>query len=309
MSGGDTGEGGGGALLTEAVAAVAVLIVGVGLWKTGHLWLLALAVLGVLVLAFARWAFLPRQRVPKHRTRHLRIRLRLRLHPGRGHATAFELWWRWSARAIRRSARRTRLHGVTWSVASTFSVLVGFAHYRLRIRIPLDEHAVVLAPPRTGKSGWLAGVIMHYPGPVVSTTTKADVFSLTSGIRERRRSGPRVQSAAHRRRCFHLPVESAGGVPGTCDRHPACRCVRAGRQPEGRGGRRLVRPEGRGVPARPVLRGRAGGLRHAHGRGLGAWGQCHRGAGHPLGARPEAVGTGARPAGAGRRARPPRPSR
>jgi type IV secretory pathway TraG/TraD family ATPase VirD4 len=183
MSG--SSEHGNGALLTEAVAAVAALIVVVGLWKTGHVWVLALAAFGILVLTFARWAFLPGHRLPKHRTRHLRIRLHLHLHPGRGHATAFEIWWRWSARAIRRPARRTRLHGVTWSAASTFSVLVGIAHYALRIRMPLDEHVVVLAPPRTGKSGWLARVIMHYPGPVVSTTTKADVFSLTSGIRER----------------------------------------------------------------------------------------------------------------------------
>ena len=42
-----------------------------------------------------------------------------------------------------------------------------------------------MAPPRTGKTGWLARVIMRYPGPVVSTTTKHDVFELTSGIRSR----------------------------------------------------------------------------------------------------------------------------
>jgi type IV secretion system protein VirD4 len=185
MSGGDSERKSVG-LLLEGTAAVAVLIIVVGLWRSGHWWILALAVTGILAAAFVKWALLPGHRLPKHRTRHLRIRLRLHLHPGRGHATAFEIWWRWSARAIRRTARRTRLHGVTWSAASSFSVLVGFAHYALRIRMPLDEHAVVLAPPRTGKSGWLARVIMHYPGPVVSTTTKADVFSLTSGIRELR---------------------------------------------------------------------------------------------------------------------------
>ena len=43
-----------------------------------------------------------------------------------------------------------------------------------------------MAPPRTGKTGLLAKLILHYPGPVVSTTTKADVFELTSGIRARR---------------------------------------------------------------------------------------------------------------------------
>jgi type IV secretion system protein VirD4 len=40
-----------------------------------------------------------------------------------------------------------------------------------------------MSPPRAGKTGWLARIILRYPGPVVSTTTKHDVFELTSGIR------------------------------------------------------------------------------------------------------------------------------
>ena len=52
--------------------------------------------------------------------------------------------------------------------------------------MPLDEHAVVTSPPRGGKTGWLASVILRYPGPVISTTTKHDVFELTSGLRARR---------------------------------------------------------------------------------------------------------------------------
>ena len=199
--------------------------------------------------------------------------------------------------------------GVTWSAASTFSVLVGFAHYRLRIRIPLDEHVVVLAPPRTGKSGWLARVIMHYPGPVVSTTTKADVFSLTSGIRERR--GP-----------VHVfNPQRIGGVPSTfrwnplegCqepgDRHPPGRRVRAGGQPEGRGGRRVVRAEGRGLPAGPVLRGRAGRPGHARGRPMGAGRPASTTAQDILWTTGGSSGRWSSASWAGRRARPPRPSR
>ena len=45
-----------------------------------------------LVLIIIKWAFLHGRRLPRHRARHLRIRLRLRLHPGKGHATVFELW-------------------------------------------------------------------------------------------------------------------------------------------------------------------------------------------------------------------------
>ncbi len=60
------------------------------------------------------------------------------------------------------------------------------ARKRHAARLPLDEHVVVTSPPRAGKTGWLASVILRYPGAVVSTTTKHDVFALTSGIRAQR---------------------------------------------------------------------------------------------------------------------------
>jgi hypothetical protein len=44
---------------------------------------IVLAVVLVLV-AFATWAFLPARHLPGNRARHLRIRLHLRLHPGKG---------------------------------------------------------------------------------------------------------------------------------------------------------------------------------------------------------------------------------
>ena len=50
-------------------------------------------VAGVLLIA-VKWAFLPFvpwRRLPRNRVRHLRIRLRLRLHPGAGPATVAEL--------------------------------------------------------------------------------------------------------------------------------------------------------------------------------------------------------------------------
>ncbi len=56
----------------------------------------AIALAIVLILAaFAAWAFLPARHLPGHRARHLRIRLHLRLHPGKGFATAVSLWLRW----------------------------------------------------------------------------------------------------------------------------------------------------------------------------------------------------------------------
>jgi len=151
-----------------------------------------IAAAGVL-LTGVKWAFfpfVPWRRLPRHRVRYLRLRLRLRLHPGPGHATIAELWLRWGRLAMfRRSGRARRSLSVRRRIlgpVSAYSILIGRAHYGHALRMPLDEHAVVTSPPRGGKTGWLASVILRYPGPVLSTTTKHDMFALTSGIRARR---------------------------------------------------------------------------------------------------------------------------
>ena len=70
---------------------------------------LAIALVVVLmVAAFAAWAFLPARQLPGNRARHLRIRLHLRLHPGKGFAHAFSLWLRWSRFAVLRRSGRIR---------------------------------------------------------------------------------------------------------------------------------------------------------------------------------------------------------
>ena len=136
----------------------------------------------------------------------MRIRLRLRLHPGRGHASAFELWLRWGRLAAFRRSGRARRSVPAWERLlrpGLHSVFLGRAHYRHGLRVPVDEHVVVMAPPRKGKTGLLAKLILHYPGPVVSTTTKADVFALTSGVRSL--AGP----------VLVFNPQSIGGVPST----------------------------------------------------------------------------------------------
>ena len=150
----------------------------------------AIVLLLVLGLAmFARWAWWPSRRLPRHRVRHLRLRLHLRLHPGRGHATAAELWARWGRFASFRKSGRARPSLTFWQrltgPASAYSLLIGRAHFRHALRLPLEEHAVCLAAPRAGKSGWLATVLLRYPGPVLSTTTKADVYENTAAVRSR----------------------------------------------------------------------------------------------------------------------------
>jgi type IV secretion system protein VirD4 len=146
-----------------------------------------IAIAGLTLLAI-KWAFLYGRRLPRHRVRHLRIRLRLRLHPGKGHATIAELWWRWGRLAMLHGASRTRpsLAFRPLAPAREYSILAGRGHYRHALRLPLDEHAVIFSPPRGGKTGWLARIILHYPGPVLSTTTKHDMYQLTAAARARR---------------------------------------------------------------------------------------------------------------------------
>ncbi|WP_300609131.1 TraM recognition domain-containing protein [Trebonia sp.] len=149
---------------------------------------IALTVLLVLAAA-ARWAFLPARYLPGNRARHLRLRLRLRLHPGRGFASVFILWLRWGRLAALRRSRRIRRSLPLWFrilAPAGHSVFLGRAHWRHGLRVPLEEHVLVMAPPRTFKTAFLADVILGYPGPVIATTTKADIYALTAAARSRR---------------------------------------------------------------------------------------------------------------------------
>ncbi len=86
-----------------ASLAAAILAAIIGLGEVA--WLLVAAAFLLGLFPVAKWCFWPRHELPRHRVRHLKIRLWLKLHPGRGHATVFELWRHWSARA---SAERDR---------------------------------------------------------------------------------------------------------------------------------------------------------------------------------------------------------
>lgn len=67
------------------------------------------------------------------------------------------------------------------------SVMLGRAQLGFPVRLPCEEHLILLAPPRTGKSALLAKIILRYPGPVLSTTTRADLYKHT--VKARRRHG------------------------------------------------------------------------------------------------------------------------
>jgi type IV secretion system protein VirD4 len=177
---------------------------------------IALAVLIVLAL-FSRWAFLPARYLPGNRVRSLQVRLHLRLHPGKGFTTILGLWLRWGRLAALRRSARIRRSLPLWVRAlwpGEHSVFLGRAHWRHGLRVPLEEHVLVMAPPRTFKTAFLADVILRYPGPVIATTTKADVHNLTAAVRARR--GP-----------VHVfNPQFIGGVPSTFRWSPVdgCEC-------------------------------------------------------------------------------------
>jgi hypothetical protein len=80
---------------------------------------IALAVV-LAVAAFVSWAFLPARYLPGNRAGDLRLRLRLRMHPGKEFATVAGLWWRWGRlAAFRRSARLPRQHRVPGTTQAT----------------------------------------------------------------------------------------------------------------------------------------------------------------------------------------------
>jgi type IV secretory pathway TraG/TraD family ATPase VirD4 len=151
--------------------------------------MIKLAILLTILLVVAKftwWAFLPARYLPGNRVRHLRVRLHLRLHPGKGFAHLFSLWLRWGRLAsLRRSSRIRRQLRLWCRIVDPrqHSVFLGRAHYRHGLRVPLEEHLLVMAPPRTYKTAFLADVILRYPGPVIATTTKPDIYGLTAAVR------------------------------------------------------------------------------------------------------------------------------
>ena len=91
-------------ILALLVAAILAAVIGLGQLA----WLLAAAALVLGLFWAAKWALWPRSSLPRNRIRHQRIRLSLRLHPGRGHATWWELHRHWGRRACYKRVRQVR---------------------------------------------------------------------------------------------------------------------------------------------------------------------------------------------------------
>ena len=172
------------------VPLIALAILAVFLFVKAPLLLAALVVV-LLLGRFAMWAFLPATKIPRNRVRNMRLRLHLRLHPGRGHATVVELWLRWSRFASYRESRRTRpdlTRRQRWNDADSHSLHLGRAQLGHGVRADVQQSVSIIGPPRSWKTATLSRVAMTAPGALIVTSSKPDIFNLTSGLRAE--SGP-----------------------------------------------------------------------------------------------------------------------
>ena len=215
---------------------------------------IALAV--VLALAAAgRWALTPGCRLPRHRVRHTRLRLHLRLHPGRGYATCFELWLRWGRLAAFRRSGRIRPSLSAWQRMRHAAGAFG-AGGPGAVPAPAGG-AAGGAPAADGPAPHLqdrparqrraalsgAGDLHHHQGRRVRPHLRRP---------RRHRAGARVQPPIHRQRALHVLLVAAAGLRGPGGGDPPRRRVRPGRLPEGRRGRHLLVGQGLATTCGPT---------------------------------------------------------
>jgi type IV secretion system protein VirD4 len=152
--------------------------------------ILALFFALVFAVLFYR-AVLGRRAQVRRRVRALRWRARLRLRPGPGYASLVELVFRWGRLAALSHGRRARPGLGFWrraflSCATAYAIRLGRAQYARRVYARMEDQVLVLAPQRVGKSGLVADRILSHPGPVLATSTRPDLYEITSASRARR---------------------------------------------------------------------------------------------------------------------------
>jgi hypothetical protein len=152
----------------------------------------------------------------RHRAWSMHWRIWLRLRPGPGFASLTELWQRWGRLAALGHGARARPSMGLWArfraPSTDYAVRFGRAQYGRRAYGRMADQTLILAPQQTGKSGLLADRIIDHPGPVVCTSTRADLFENTAGLRCRR--GPVAT--------FN-PL-GIGGIPSTFGWNPVAGC-------------------------------------------------------------------------------------
>ena len=154
--------------------------------------LVVVGVLAVVVLVCKR--VIGRHSLGWRRVRSIRFRLWLHLKPGTGFASLAELWLHWGRLAALFSGGRSRPGLSYWArlrlPTTEFAVRLGRAQYFRRLYAAMELQVLILAPPRTDKTGQLADRVISHPGPALTTSTRSDMDRLTSGLREARGLGP-----------------------------------------------------------------------------------------------------------------------
>jgi type IV secretory pathway TraG/TraD family ATPase VirD4 len=146
---------------------------------------LALVVLAVCLVLFMRATVFSRQQV-----RRMTWRTRLRIRPGAGFASHWEITFRFSRLAALYYGRRCRpdLRFTDRLIcpARAYAVRLGRAQLGRKVYARGEDQVGIIAPQRTSKTGILADRVYGHPGACVAATTRADLYTLTSGKRAQR---------------------------------------------------------------------------------------------------------------------------
>jgi type IV secretion system protein VirD4 len=165
------------------------------------------AILAAVALVLGAVLFLHWTVFSGDRMRRMRWRIRMRMRPGAGFASVPELVLRWGRLAALHHGRRARpglkLRGRLRAPTTGYAVRLGRGQWFRRVYGRLEDQVLICAAPRTGKSGMVADRILDHPGPVLATSTRADLYESTAGARAVR--GP----------VYSFNPQDVGGVPST----------------------------------------------------------------------------------------------
>ena len=117
----------------------------------------------------------------------MRWRIRLHMRPGPGFGTIAELALRWGRLAALHHGRRAR-PGLRFrhrllTCTTGYAVRLGRGQWFRRCYGRFEDQVLIMAAPRTGKSGMVADRVLDHPGPVLVASTRADLYESTAGVR------------------------------------------------------------------------------------------------------------------------------
>lgn len=146
--------------------------------------LASLALAGLVYVHHRLTRFLPKSRVKSQKRR---LHLRMKASPGA--ASGLEIVLKMGKFAAWRKSRRVRPclpSRQRIRHPNSHSVRLGRAQRGMEIRESYESALLLQGPPRSGKSALLGSLIINHAGPVLSTSTKPDMYSISSGVRAKR---------------------------------------------------------------------------------------------------------------------------